>query len=208
MLTVTIPSIGKQGIFQSVGSQRIARFPVYKEVAGFNIYLRFSTTTCRGHLAEITTMDSNYYVRLTLLDTGPIRLSFNTLHGKGQLDLSMPSAGNFCDGKTHVMILKLFSGAVSYGVDGSPVVRFFVSRLSVLFPSPANITIGRKFEGCVSDSTVVNRFNETQEYVVGISRDCHSHSKYLIALQIVFIWGWIKSKGKTFAVMSNKSLCS
>ena len=161
-----------QGIFQNVGNEKTARFPVYKEVKGFDIYLRFTATQCRGKLLEITSRDHKQFLRITLLEVGPIRVSFNTLRGKGQLDIAMRSKGSFCDGKRHLFTLTLFRGAVFYNVDRSSYVRYYVARLGVPFSSPDKIVLGRGLHGCISGSTVIVRFNRTQEHVLGVSAGC------------------------------------
>ncbi|KAL9986946.1 hypothetical protein ACROYT_G001164 [Oculina patagonica] len=163
---------GMQGIFENFGNKKTKRFPVYKTVKGFDIYLRFTAEKCTGQLVEITSRDTNQYLRITLLEIGPIRLSYKTAIGKGQLDLAMPYKSGFCDGKRHLLTLSLFRGVVSYGVDRAAPKRFYVSRLGAPFSSPSNIVVGRGLEGCITGSTVVNRFNGTQEYAVGISSDC------------------------------------
>ena len=167
-----------EGIFQDYGNKKIERFPVYHTVKGFDIQLRFSAEKCTGQLVEITSRDTNQFLRITLLDIGPIRMSFSTPIGKGQLNLAMPSKGGFCDGKRHSLSLSIYRGVVSYGVDKVTPVRFYVARLRAPFSSPANIIIGRGIKGCVSGSTVVNRFNWTHEYRVGISSGCSVKSKY------------------------------
>lgn len=167
-----------EGVFQHFGNKKTKRFPVYKAVKGFDIYLRFAAETCTGQLAEITSRDTTQYLRITLLDFGPIRLSYKTSFGKGQLDLAMPYKAGFCDGKRHFLTLSLFRGVVSYGVDRASPKRFFVSRLGAPFSSPASIVVGKGLEGCISGSTVVNRFNGTQEYAVGISSVCTAKSMY------------------------------
>ena len=167
-----------EGVFQHFGNKRTKRFPVYKTVKGFDIYLRFVAQKCKGQLVEITNRDANQYLRITLLDIGLIRLSYKTSVGKGQLDLAMPYKAEFCDEKRHSLTLSVFRGVVSYGVDRASPKRFFVSRLGVPFSSPAGIVVGKGLEGCISGSTVVNRFNGTQEYAVGISSLCTVKSMY------------------------------
>lgn len=167
-----------EGVFQHFGNKRTKRFPVYKTVKGFDIYLRFVAQKCTGQLVEITSRDTTQYLRITLLDIGPIRLSYKTSVGKGQLDLAMPYRAEFCDGKRHSLTLSVFRGVVSYGVDRASPKRFFVSRLAVPFSSPAGIVVGKGLVGCISGSTVVNRFNGTQENAVGISSVCTVKSTY------------------------------
>lgn len=178
-----------QGLFQNYGNKKTARFPVYKTVMGFDIDLRFSAEMCAGQLVEITSRDTNQYLRITLLDIGPLRLSFSTSIGKGQLDLAMRSKGRFCDGKRHSLVLSVWRGVVSFGVDRVSPVRFYVSRLRAPFSSPANIVIGRGLQGCVSGSTVVNRFNRTQEYAVGVSSGCTVIREY--ATNFLFVASYI-----------------
>ena len=167
-----------EGVFQHFGDKKTKRFPVYKTVKGFDIYLRFVAQKCTGQLVEITSRDTSQYLRITLLNIGLIRLSYKTTVGKGQLDLAMPYKAEFCDGKRHSLTLSVFRGVVSYGVDRAAPKRFFVSRLGVPFSSPAGIVVGKGLEGCISGSTVVNRFNGSQEYAVGISSVCTKKSMY------------------------------
>ena len=171
-LTDSIFFSGMQGILQNVGNQKTARFPVYKTVQGFDIYLRFTAVKCTGSLLEITSRDTKEFLRVTLLEVGPIRVSFNTARGKGQLDVAMPSKGSFCDGKRHSFTLNVFQGRVFYNVDRSPHVRFYVSRLRAPFSSPDKIALGRGLQGCISGSTVINRFNRTEEHVMSMSAGC------------------------------------
>ncbi|CAH3033601.1 unnamed protein product [Pocillopora meandrina] len=161
-----------EGIFQDYGSKETQPFPVYHTVKGFDIQLRFSTETCTGQLVEIKSKDTNHFLRLTLLDIGPIRMSYSTPKGKSQLNLAMPLKGGFCDGKRHSLWLSTYRGVVSFGVDKAPPIRFYVALLRELFPSPANIIIGKGLQGCVSGSTVVLRVSKTQEYRVGTSSGC------------------------------------
>lgn len=161
-----------EGIFQDYGSKKTQRFPVYLTVKGFDIQLRFSTETCTGQLVEIKSKDTNHFLRLTLLDIGPIRMSYSTPNGKSQLNLAMPLKGGFCDGKRRSLWLSTYRGVVSFGVDKAPPIRFYVALLRELFPSPANIIIGKGLQGCVSGSTVVLRISKTQEYRVGTSSGC------------------------------------
>lgn len=161
-----------EGIFQDYGSKKTQRFPVYHTVKGFDIQLRFSTETCTGQLVEIKSKDTNHFLRLTLLDIGPIRMSYSTPNGKSQLNLAMPLKGGFCDGKRRSLWLSTYRGVVSFGVDKAPPIRFYVALLRELFPSPANIIIGKGLQGCVTGSTVVLRISKTQEYRVGTSSGC------------------------------------
>ena len=177
-----------QGVFENVGNKKTKRFPVYKTVKGFDIDLRFTAKKCTGQLVEITSRDTNQYLRITLLDIGPIRLAYKTAIGKGQLDLALPYKAKFCDGKRHLLMLSVFRGVVSYGVDRAPAKRFYVSRLGAPFSSPAKIVVGRGLEGCITGSTVVNRFNGTQEYAVGISADCTAKSKYVTGFLVLSLY--------------------
>ena len=167
-----------EGIFQDYGSKETQPFPVYHTVKGFDIQLRFSTETCTGQLVEIKSKDTNHFLRLTLLDIGPIRMSYSTPKGKSQLNLATQLKGGFCDGKRHSLWLSTYRGVVSFGVDKAPPIRFYVALLRELFPSPANIIIGKGLQGCVSGSTVVLRVSKTQEYRVGTSSGCSMNSKY------------------------------
>ena len=168
---------GMQGIFRNMGNKKTARFPIYKKVQGFDIFLRFTAVKCTGQLLEITSMATNQFLRIALLKNGAVRVSYNTLRGRGQFDLSMPIKGNFCDGKRHVFTLNLYRGAVFYNADRSPYLRLYVSRLREPFSSPNKIVLGRELEGCISGSSVVNRFNRTEEHVLSMSAGCFVKSK-------------------------------
>ena len=156
-----------EGIFQDYGSKKTQRFPVYHIVKGFDIQLRFSTETCKGQLVEITSEDTNHFLRIALPDIGPIRVSYSTPNGKSHSNLAVSLKGEVCDGKRH----SLWWWKV-------PPVRFYVALLRRLFPSPANIIIGKGLKGCVSGSMVVLRVNKTHEYRVGTSSGCSMNSKY------------------------------
>ena len=167
-----------EGIFQYYGSKKTQRLPVYRTSRGFHIQLRFSTETCKGQLVEITSEDTNHFLRIALPDIGPIRVSYSTPNGKSHSNLAVSLKGEVCDGKRHSLWLSIYRGLVSYGVDKVPPVRFYVALLRRLFPSPANIIIGKGLKGCVSDSMVVLRVNKTHEYRVGTSSGCSMNSKY------------------------------
>ncbi|CAH3165296.1 unnamed protein product [Porites lobata] len=164
--------VDMRGFFQNVGNEKNIRFPVYKEVKGYDIFLRFTTSQCTGQLLDITSRNNKQYLRITLLGVGPIRVAFNTRRGKGQLDIAMRSKGSFCDGKRHTFSLSLFRGAVYYNVDGSSYIRYYVSRLGVPFSSPDKIVLGKGVQGCITDSTVTVRASKTQEYVLQMSDEC------------------------------------
>ncbi|XP_068694364.1 uncharacterized protein [Montipora foliosa] len=161
-----------KGVFHNVGNKKTERFPVYKTVQGFDIFLRFSASQCIGELAEVTSRDTKDFLRIKLLEVGPIRFSFNTLRGRGQLDFAMPNKGSFCDGKRHVLALSILRGVLFYYVDRSPLARFYVSRLAVPFSSADKIVLGRGLKGCVSRWTVNNRFNKTKEHRIASSGEC------------------------------------
>ena len=173
-----------EGIFQDYGSKKTQRFPVYHIVKGFDIQLRFSTETCKGQLVEITSEDTNHFLRIALPDIGPIRVSYSTPNGKSHSNLAVSLKGEVCDGKRHSLWLSIYRGLVSYGVDKVPPVRFYVALLRRLFPSPANIIIGKGLKGCVSGSMVVLRVNKTHKYRVGTSSGCSMNSKYHGTLSI------------------------
>ncbi|XP_067056484.1 uncharacterized protein [Acropora muricata] len=161
-----------QGVFQNLGNKKTQRFPVYKAVKGFDVFLRFSASKCTGQLVEITSRDNKEFLRITLLEVGPIRFSFNTYRGRGQLEFGMPKKGSFCDGKRHVLALNIYRGVVFYYVDRSSPARFYVSRLAAPFSSPDKIVLGRGLEGCVSGATVINRFSKTGEHRIMSSGEC------------------------------------
>lgn len=161
-----------QGVFQNLGNKKTQRFPVYEAVKGFDVFLRFSASKCTGQLVEITSRDNKEFLRITLLEVGPIRFSFNTYRGRGQLEFGMPKKGSFCDGKRHVLALNIFRGVVFYYVDRSSPARFYVSRLAAPFSSPDKIVLGRGLDGCVSGATVINRFSKTQEHRIMSSGEC------------------------------------
>ena len=167
-----------RGFFQNFGNEKNIRFPVYKEVKGYDIFLRFTTSQCTGQLLDITSRNNKQYLRITLLGVGPIRVAFNTRRGKGQLDIAMRSKGSFCDGKRHTFSLSLFRGAVYYNVDGSSYIRYYVSRLGVPFSSPDKIVLGKGVQGCITDSTVTVRASKTQEYVLQMSDECSVKSEW------------------------------
>ena len=68
-----------EGIFQYYGSKKTQRLPVS---SGFHIQLRFSTETCKGQLVEITSEDTNLFLRIAPPGIGPIRVSYNNRYGK------------------------------------------------------------------------------------------------------------------------------
>ncbi|XP_074605930.1 uncharacterized protein LOC141858962 isoform X2 [Acropora palmata] len=161
-----------QGVFQNLGNKKTQRFPVYETVKGFDVFLRFSASKCTGQLVEITSRDNKEFLRIALLEVGPIRFSFNTYRGRGQLEFGMPKKGSFCDGKRHVLALNIYRGVVFYYVDRSSPARFYVSRLAAPFSSPDKIVLGRGLEGCVSGATVINRLSKTEEHRIMSSGEC------------------------------------
>ena len=186
-----------RGFFQNVGNEKSIRFPVYKEVKGYDIFLRFTTSQCTGQLLDITSRNNKQYLRITLLGVGPIRVAFNTRRGKGQLDIAMRSKGSFCDGKRHTFSLSLFRGAVYYNVDGSSYIRYYVSRLGVPFSSPDKIVLGKGVQGCITDSTVTVRASKTQEYVLQMSDECSVKSEWcslhlLVLVKVIMIFPRIR----------------
>lgn len=146
---------------------------------GFDIFLRFSASKCTGQLVEITSRDTKKFLRITLLEVGPIRFSFNTYRGRGQLDFVMPNQGSFCDGKRHVLALNIFRGVVYYYVDRSSLARFYVSRLAAPFSSPDKVVLGRGLKGCVSGATIINRLSKTEEHRIMSSGECALRGKYV-----------------------------
>ena len=174
-----------QGVFQNLGNKKTQRFPVYKAVKGFDVFLRFSASKCTGQLVEITSRDNKEFLRITLLEVGPIRFSFNTYRGRGQLEFGMPKKGSFCDGKRHVLALNIYRGVVFYYVDRSSPARFYVSRLAAPFSSPDKIVLGRGLDGCVSGATVINRFSKTEEHRIMSSGECALRGKYVSDYNLV-----------------------
>ena len=160
-----------------MGNKKTARFPVYKNAQGFDIFLRFTAVKCTGKLLVITSRDTSQFLQIALLKNGAVRVSYKTLRGRGQFDLSMPIKGSFCDGKRHAFTLNLYRGAIFYNADWSPYLRLYVSRLREPLSSPNKIIIGRDLEGCISGSNVVNRFNRTVEHVLSMSAGCFVKSK-------------------------------
>ena len=172
-----------EGIFQDYGSKKTQRFPVYHKVKGFDIQLRFSTETCKGQLVEITSEDTNHFLRIALPDIGPIRVSYSTPNGKSHSNLAVSLKGEVCDGKRHSLWFSVDIFRVSYRVDKVPV-RFYAASLRRLFLSPPNIVFGKGLKGCVSGSIFVFRFTETRGYRVGTSSGCSMNSKYHGTLSI------------------------
>ena len=169
-----------EGIFQYYGSKKTQRLPVYRTSRGFHIQLRFSTETCKGQLVEITSEDTNCFLRIALPGIGPIRVSYSTPYGKNH---SVSLKGEVCDGKRHSLWFSVDIFRVSYRVDKVPV-RFYAASLRRLFLSPPNIVFGKGLKGCVSGSIFVFRFTETHGYRVGTSSGCSMNSKYHGTLSI------------------------
>ena len=163
-----------EGIFQYYGSKKTQRLPVYRTSRGFHIQLRFSTETCKGQLVEITSEDTNCFLRIALPGIGPIRVSYSTPYGKNH---SVSLKGEVCDGKRHSLWFSVDIFRVSYRVDKVPV-RFYAASLRRLFLSPPNIVFGKGLKGCVSGSIFVFRHTETRGYRVGTSSGCSMNSKY------------------------------
>ena len=127
---------------------------------GITFRLEFSSTSCKGDLILVTSMDTDNFFKIVL--DNEVKTTFHYKLGDGDFSVSaiVPANKSFCDGQRHIVRFERYGKTIKYGVDDGQEVQTNESGITIAtFSKPDKIVLGgissNKFDGCVYSASVL-----------------------------------------------------